>query len=82
MKKELNLNMKSILPFSGLSSIQRQSKFCQFLKKLKDSDDAKFFDVAYSANAEYTISENTRDIIQMEGEKTKTYSFKGQNTQS
>ncbi|MFA4663408.1 hypothetical protein [Pyrococcus kukulkanii] len=36
-----------------------------------------FFDVAYSANAEYIISENTKHIIQIRDRKTKTYSFNG-----
>ncbi|MCD6524857.1 MAG: putative toxin-antitoxin system toxin component, PIN family [Thermococcus sp.] len=49
----------------------------EFINKLKDSSDAKFFDVAYAANAEYIISENTKHIVQMRDETTKTYRFDG-----
>ncbi len=49
----------------------------EFLKKLKDPNDAKFFDVAYARKAEYLISENIKHIVQMRDEATKTYRFDG-----
>ncbi len=49
----------------------------EFLGKLKDPSDAKFFDVAYAKKAGYIISENTRHIVQMRDEATKTYRFDG-----
>jgi len=49
----------------------------EFLKRLKDSSDAKFFDVAYAKKVEYIISENTKHIVQMRDEYTKTYRFDG-----
>ncbi|MFA4647013.1 putative toxin-antitoxin system toxin component, PIN family [Pyrococcus kukulkanii] len=78
---------KELLALQILTLVKRKStiispkpKFSnnhEFLEKLKDPDDAKFFDVAYSANAEYIISENTKHIIQIRDRKTKTYSFNG-----
>ena len=49
----------------------------EFLRKLKDPSDAKFFDVAYAKKVDYIISENTRHIVQMRDETTKTYRFDG-----
>ena len=49
----------------------------EFLKKLKDPSDAKFFDVAYAKKVDYLISENTKHIVQMRDETTKTYRFDG-----
>ncbi|WP_074964146.1 putative toxin-antitoxin system toxin component, PIN family [Pyrococcus kukulkanii] len=49
----------------------------RFLEKLKDPEDAKFFDVAYTKKVDYIISEDVKHIIQMRDEKTKTYSFNG-----
>ncbi|WP_297520639.1 putative toxin-antitoxin system toxin component, PIN family [Thermococcus sp.] len=48
-----------------------------FLRKLKDPSDAKFFDVAYTKKVGYIISENTKHIVQMRDEATKTYRFDG-----
>ncbi|NJE10534.1 putative toxin-antitoxin system toxin component, PIN family [Thermococcus sp. MAR1] len=50
-----------------------------FIKKLKDPNDAKFFDVAYAKKVDYIISENTKHILQMRDETTKTYRFDGRN---
>ncbi|CAD5244859.1 putative toxin-antitoxin system toxin component, PIN family [Thermococcus camini] len=50
-----------------------------FIKKLKDPNDAKFFDVAYAKKVDYIISENTKHILQMRDERTKTYRFDGRN---
>ena len=49
----------------------------EFLKNLKDPNDAKFFDVAYAKRVDYIISENTKHIIQMRDETSKTYHFNG-----
>ncbi|WP_297074167.1 putative toxin-antitoxin system toxin component, PIN family [Thermococcus sp.] len=49
----------------------------EFLGKLKDPSDAKFFDVAYAKKVDYIISENTKHIVQMRDEATKTYRFDG-----
>ncbi|CAI1492055.1 Putative nucleic acid-binding protein, contains PIN domain [Thermococcus nautili] len=49
----------------------------KFLKNLKDPSDAKFFDVAYAKKVDYIISENTKHIVQMRDEDTKTYRFDG-----
>ena len=49
----------------------------EFLRKLKDPSDAKFFDVAYARKVDYIISENTKHIVQMRDETTKTYRFDG-----
>lgn len=60
--------------------VQPEPKFsgdAEFLEKLKDPSDAKFFDVAYTAKADYIISENTKHIVQMRDEDTKTYRFDG-----
>ena len=53
------------------------SKNPEFLKKLKDPSDAKFFDVAYAKKVGYIISENTHHIVQLRDEATKTYRFDG-----
>jgi len=49
----------------------------EFLRKLKDPGDAKFFDVAYARKVDYIVSENTRHIVQMRDKTTKTYRFDG-----
>lgn len=49
----------------------------EFLKNLGDPNDAKFFDVAYAKKVDYIISENTKHIVQMRDEATKTYRFDG-----
>lgn len=49
----------------------------EFLKNLKDPSDAKFFDVAYAKKVEYIISENTKHIVQLRDDTTKTYRFDG-----
>ncbi|NJE54567.1 putative toxin-antitoxin system toxin component, PIN family [Thermococcus sp. 21S9] len=49
----------------------------EFLKNLRDPNDAKFFDVAYVKKVDYIISENTKHIVQMRDEATKTYRFDG-----
>ena len=56
---------------------KRLSHDIEFLRKLKDPNDAKFFDVAYAKKVDYIISENTRHIVQMRDEATKTYRFDG-----
>jgi len=53
------------------------SKDAKFLEKLKDPSDAKFFDVAYTAKADYIISENTKHIVKIRDKNTKTYRFDG-----
>ncbi|GAB6101745.1 putative toxin-antitoxin system toxin component, PIN family [Thermococcus sp.] len=49
----------------------------EFIKKLKDPNDAKFFDVAYARKVDYLISENTKHIVRLRDEATKTYRFDG-----
>ncbi len=49
----------------------------EFLNNLRDPNDAKFFDVAYAKKVDYIISENTKHIVQMRDEATKTYRFDG-----
>ncbi len=49
----------------------------EFLKKLGDPNDAKFFDVAYAKKVEYIVSENTKHIVQMRDKTTKNYHFDG-----
>jgi len=56
---------------------KRLSRDIEFLRKLKDPNDAKFFDVAYAKKVDYIISENTKHIVQMRDEDTKTYHFDG-----
>ncbi|WP_456395059.1 putative toxin-antitoxin system toxin component, PIN family [Thermococcus sp.] len=78
---------REVLALQMLTLVKKKSVFVrprrqfssdpEFLKKLRDPNDAKFFDVAYAKKVEYLISENTRHIVQMRDETTKTYRFDG-----
>ena len=78
---------REVLALQILALIKKKSVFVrprrkfssdsEFLKKLKDPSDAKFFDVAYAKKVDYIISENTKHIVQMRDEATKIYHFDG-----
>jgi len=78
---------REVLALQILTLVKKKSVFVrprrrfssdpEFLKKLRDPSDAKFFGVAYAKKVEYIVSENTKHIVQMRDETTKTYRFDG-----
>jgi len=78
---------REVLALQMLTLVKKKSVFVrprrrfssdpEFLKKLRDPNDAKFFDVAYAKKVEYIVSENTKHIVQMRDKTTKDYHFDG-----